>query len=39
MIELLVAFVLWEANADWNWWAAYGVIILIQVWMAIRGDK
>lgn len=39
MIELLVAFVLWESNASAGWWVAYGFMCSIQVLIAIRGEK
>ena len=30
MISLLVAFILYEGNADWYWWAVYGIILFME---------
>lgn len=38
MIELLVAFVLWESNADWGWWVGYVVMLFIHLYMAVKGE-
>lgn len=32
MIELLVAYLLFEGGAKWEWWAIYAVLILLKIW-------
>lgn len=32
MIELLVAYLLWEGDAPAQWWAIYVTIILFKIW-------
>lgn len=36
MIELLVAFVLWESDAAWGWWVGYVIMLFIQLIMAVK---
>lgn len=31
MVELLVAFVLYESDASWPWWVVYGVFIVMEL--------
>jgi hypothetical protein len=39
MIELLVAYVLYENDAGWGWWAGYVAMLFIQLIMAVMDNK
>lgn len=32
MIELLVAYLLYEGGAQWEWWAIFAVLMALKVW-------
>jgi hypothetical protein len=32
MIELLVAYLLYEGNAQWEWWAIFATLLALKVW-------
>jgi len=32
MIELLVAYLLYEGDAQWEWWAIFAVLLALKLW-------
>jgi hypothetical protein len=39
MIELLVAYLLWEGNAPAEWWGLYVAIVGLNLWLSWKKHK
>lgn len=42
MIELLVAYLLFEGGASWEWWALYAAMLLMRIghaWQQLKKEE